>query len=496
MASKYKKFAAFAVITTLLGMQTHVVLAAEGDPLDETPPSVVENLTVTPGDESVTLSWDPATDNVGVAGYYLYTGVNPADGDENDYEFGSVAVENGATSYTLENLTNNLTYYFAVTAFDAEGNESEVYSSEVESTPEESEVGDFTAPTVSDAEALTSTLVMVEFSEEVAIPEDGASAFSLEATDGSLLDVIDAYVSSDDASIVMLVTTEQIAGAQYILTAGIEITDNNGNPLESGTSDTAVFSGSSLEAVETPDVEEVPVDAGSDTEFELDEVEATELTEIELVFSQEVSDAPTEAFVIQMADDASEELEVLSVIIDLENPKLVTLITEEMEAGADYIISVDTDVVNDDEQSISLDGNEMEFEAPTLDISDLIAPEDVTGLLAALSNESSILLSWTHSENTEGDLIEYLVYQSLDGGLSFGEAMEVLAAELGDLPTYEIDGLTPGETYTFKVTAVDENGNESDGELTTITLPESGPGMMAMGAFSLLGAGFLARRKE
>ena len=199
---------------------------------------------------------------------------------------------------------------------------------------------------------------------------------------------------------------------------------------------------------------------------------------------------------IQLADDASEEIEVLSVIIDLQDPSQVVLITEEMEAGEDYILSVETDVLNEDGQSISLDGNEMEFQAPTLNLADLIAPEDVTNLLAALLTESSIVLSWDPSEDSEGDLVEYFVYQSVDGGLSFGEAMELLASELGDAPRYEIDGLTPGETYTFKVTAVDENGNESDGELTTITLPESGPGMLAMGAFSLLGAGFVARRKK
>jgi hypothetical protein len=497
MASKYKKFAALAVMTTLLGLNAQMAFAEEAEPLDETAPSVVENLAATPGDTEVSLEWDPATDNVGVTGYYLYIGVNPADGDEDDYEFGSVAIEDGTTSYTVDNLTNNLTYYFAVSAFDAEGNESEEYSEEVEATPEESEVGDFTAPTVSDAEALTSTLVMVEFSEEVALPEDGATAFGIESSDGSVLNVIDAYVSSDDSTIVMLVTSDQVAGSQYILTAGISVTDMNDNPLESGTSDTAVFTGSSLSEIEVPEDDTSDDEPeGSDTEFELDDVEATELTEVELNFSQDVSTADASAFVIQLADDASEEIEVLSVIIDLEDPSEVILITEEMEAGADYIISVETDVLNADGESISLDGNEMEFEAPTLDLSDLIPPENVTSFLAELSNESTILLSWNHSEDSEGDLLEYFVYQSIDGGLSFGEAMEILAEELGDAPQYEVDGLTPGETYTFKVTARDENGNESDGEMTTITLPESGPGMMAMGALSLLGAGFIGRRKK
>ena len=102
-----------------------------------------------------------------------------------------------------------------------------------------------------------------------------------------------------------------------------------------------------------------------------------------------------------------------------------------------------------------------------------------------------MLLNWTASEDSEGDLAEYLVYQSLDGA-SFGDAVTIAKS----LTSYQANGLTPGETYTFKVTAVDENGNESDGVMTTITLPETGPGLLLMGGFSLLGAGVATRRKK
>lgn len=191
MASKYKKLLALATAVTVLGMQASVAFAEDTVADDETAPSMVENFVANPGDAEVVLEWDPSTDNVAVYGYYVYIGVSPADGDEDDYEFGSVSVEDGSTSYIVENLTNDLTYYFNVTAYDEAGNESE-FSTEAEVTPQESEVGDFTAPTVSDAEALTSSLATVEFSEEIVLPEDGASAFSIESSDGSVLDVIDA----------------------------------------------------------------------------------------------------------------------------------------------------------------------------------------------------------------------------------------------------------------------------------------------------------------
>ncbi len=76
--------------------------------------------------------------------------------------------------------------------------------------------------------------------------------------------------------------------------------------------------------------------------------------------------------------------------------------------------------------------------------------------------EESITISWIHSVNSAGDLLEYRVYvnQEVDG-------VVVPAAQ----NSYEKTGLTAAMEYEFKVTAVDETGNESAGvTLTTTTL--------------------------
>ncbi|MEK7145771.1 MAG: fibronectin type III domain-containing protein, partial [Patescibacteria group bacterium] len=126
----------------------------------------------------------------------------------------------------------------------------------------------------------------------------------------------------------------------------------------------------------------------------------------------------------------------------------------------------------------------------TLEIADLIAPEDITNFLAEALNETTAELNWTASIDTAGDLAHYLIYKSGDAGVTYSAALEVAES----LTSFNYDGLTPGATYTFKVTAMDENGNESEGVLTTVTLPETGPGMVALAGLSLLGAG-VARRK-
>jgi hypothetical protein len=70
----------------------------------------------------VTLAWDPNTEP-DLAGYRIYYGLL-----SDQYSF-SVDVGN-RTSYTLSNLESAKTYYFAATAYDQYGDESD-FSDEV-----------------------------------------------------------------------------------------------------------------------------------------------------------------------------------------------------------------------------------------------------------------------------------------------------------------------------------------------------------------------------
>lgn len=81
---------------------------------------------------TVTLSWDPPTTNADgtpitdLSGYKIYHGT-----ETGNY---SQSIDTGnATTYQIASLTDGLTYYFAVTAYDASGNESD-YSQEVSKT--------------------------------------------------------------------------------------------------------------------------------------------------------------------------------------------------------------------------------------------------------------------------------------------------------------------------------------------------------------------------
>jgi chitodextrinase len=81
-------------------------------PPDTTPPSTPANLTGVSGDPASTfLTWNASTDNVGVAGYYVFrNGVNIA--------------TTALTQYGDSGLTGATTYSYTVEAFDLGGNDS------------------------------------------------------------------------------------------------------------------------------------------------------------------------------------------------------------------------------------------------------------------------------------------------------------------------------------------------------------------------------------
>lgn len=77
---------------------------------------------------AATLQWGVSSDSR-VTGYRVYYGTS-----SRSYQpKGSGANAASSTSYVVGNLTVGATYYFAVTAYDASGNESD-FSAEVSKT--------------------------------------------------------------------------------------------------------------------------------------------------------------------------------------------------------------------------------------------------------------------------------------------------------------------------------------------------------------------------
>jgi fibronectin type 3 domain-containing protein len=71
------------------------------------------------------------------------------------------------------------------------------------------------------------------------------------------------------------------------------------------------------------------------------------------------------------------------------------------------------------------------------------------------ASTSSATLSWT--PNTETDLASYRIYVSTNQG-SYGAPVATVPAGTA---SYTVNGLAIGNTYYFRITAVDTAGNES-----------------------------------
>lgn len=119
-------------------------------PGDLTAPTVPAALTATAiNSTSVQLSWNAATDNVGVSGYRIYRN-------------GSVVTTTQGTTWTDQNLAAGTAYSYAVAAYDAFGNSSALTTTISVSTlpsgvlPGGSTAKDTTAPTAPAALATTS----------------------------------------------------------------------------------------------------------------------------------------------------------------------------------------------------------------------------------------------------------------------------------------------------------------------------------------------------
>ena len=561
------------LLTAMIVTGLTSMVFAQAGPADIELPSDVESLQADAGDGMASLSWDVATDNVGVEGYKVYYGTSSVTAQGGSYDF---TLEVGdVIEYDVENLDNDTEYYFAATAYDASGNESESYSFEVHAIPQKVEEveevvvpmgDDGKAPTVKSTESYSNVQIKVTFSEAVVLPEEEPqTAFLIKDNlTGEYLPLLDAEILNSDKKVVILETAPQDSSTEYILTAGITIEDVYGHSIRSGTSDTATFVGgegaykpvnvdvaeeiiedvvadsglgetvtdvvveealdslsgglgdasdslfgdlspeemAALEAALEAAVEEGDITGGVILEEApmlpkwVESVEAVSENQLEVVFSDPVSfvEAETHFMVVEAIEDDPSTLEVeegdilfISAEELMEDSMTVSLMVDGMEPGHDYLLSILNVVTLASSEAID-SGEGIAFQAPTLELVDIIPPEEITNLM---SNLTGALVTLTWNVSISEDAIEQVVYESMDGA-SYSE--RVVLPPL--VTEFEINDLMAGMTYWFKVTSKDAAGNESEGVVVQVTLPETGPGLALMFGISLLGTAATRRRKK
>ena len=405
----------FALITAVILAIPALSAFAAGEPEN------VTGLTATAVDStSIGLSWSSAKDSGGglVNHYRVYYGTTSVQ-TVGSGEYGSeVDTPNNSTSYVVTGLTANTTYYFAVTAIDSASVESEAYSVEANATTAADvaePTADTTSPTVVNVSSVDKQHAKIQFSEAVTLPDllpEAAFSITEQINPVNTLEIMGAVIDTQDATgaTVILETAVQTKDMNYIVTAGVAVTDVAGNPIISGSTDSGLFAGSDAEPVVATTAETTPP--------------AEEVTE------------PT--------------------------------VTE---------------------------GAAAEGEEVTEETADTTAPEDITALMLTFKEDMEkfiIVMDWTASLNTAKDLVDQILYQSMDRGTTYGAGTSLGA----DISHYELPDMEGGKEYTFKITTKDAAGNESVGVVKSIRLPQTGAGIGLLLLGSAGAAGRLLRRKQ
>ena len=147
------------------GNEETLTSAPTGPVWGDGPPGAPRNLTATPGNKEVTLSWDPPTDN-GNAPTTRYRIEWRVDGK--DYTRWSQWGTSRSTTYTTNdqaNLANGVKYFFRVKAENGSGNSYGPASEEVSATPTSGSAVDLGTPVLSNTENLHHGMVRLDWED-------------------------------------------------------------------------------------------------------------------------------------------------------------------------------------------------------------------------------------------------------------------------------------------------------------------------------------------
>jgi len=471
-----------------------IVAAAESD--------VVSGISATGGNNSVVLIWNTKKNknNEEAEKYRVKYDLKSVEaGEVDDYEYFIETLDN-IPSVKIENLENNKKYYFSVVAIFSDETETE-NSVEVSATP----IGELTAlpkenvfPEVISAEAISENKVKIKFSEEVVLPEKNPESAFLITEDGNeeiILEIIRIITKEDETdnanteknNEVILETELQTADKKYIVTASAQITNLDDYPIESGTTDTAVFNGfKPLEhpvATEEKEKEEDSIDSDAILEKLEDD---SENSENDNVLGLDLEDLPVKKST-DITGDLSDNIESEEES-DLESDEndVTTKEGNEEEENPEIAFLTLKDDQEEEEEDV-LKGEEK----------DITPPEDITNLVSQINQRITdflVTLRWKASKNSSGDLADQVIYRSTDKGKKWdnGKSLgkEAVKFEKVEQPETEV---------SYKITTKDKTGNESVGVIKSVKLPklvETGPGILIASGVAFIGFGLNNLRKR
>ena len=321
-------------------------------------------------------------------------------------------------------------------------------------------------------------------------------------------------------------------------------TPDSSTSYDLGSLDTGVAYYLSVTAVDTSDLEspEYSIETSAIPSDDATEVEdavaptvvnviAADKTHVLVGFSEEVKlpELLAEAaFTITEQINPANILEVTAAELYADDPmnKTVVLTTAEQTKNVNYIMTASVAIVDlagnpiesgntdsglflgSDAVSDTFSGGEIVMEEETTDVpvpelteeeeeEDVTPPEDITDLVLDFKADLEkfiITMNWTASINTAQDLVDQILYSSMDKGDTYDDGVSLGATA----DSHEVPNMEGGKEYTFKITTKDDSGNESVGVVKSIRLPQTGvgAGLLVLGSAAAANRALRRRRRN
>jgi chitodextrinase len=189
---------------------------------DTTPPTIPTDVTaISSSPTDVTVSWTASTDNIGVAGYRVY---------RNSVQIGTTP----NTTYSETGLFQATSYSYAVSAYDAAGNESGISSSVIATTQSDTTppTVSITSPTNNSTVSGITTPITANVSDNVGV---AGVQFKLDGNNLGAEDTVSPYsvtwntTTASDGSHTLTATARDTAGNSTVSTQ-VSVTVNNSTP--------------------------------------------------------------------------------------------------------------------------------------------------------------------------------------------------------------------------------------------------------------------------
>jgi chitodextrinase len=450
---------------------------------DTSPPSVPGGFAVAASSQtSMTLTWNPSTDNVGVVGYRVYSG---------SISRGTTS----STSFTVTGLSCGTSYRFGVEAFDADGNRSA--KAGLDASTAACPAADTTAPTVptglrvSGATQTALTLSWDPSTDSVAVAgygryrngvlvsQGGETSFTFTGlTCGTTYSTgVDAYDAAGNRSAKALVTVTTAAcpdtkapSAPTRLTASgatrssitlswsASVDDvavigygrfRNDSLVSSGTETSFTFTGLSCGTSYTLAVD--AYDAAGNRSPKAQSLASTTAcppdstapsTPAGLRLAASTQTSITLAWLASTDNVGVGGYTVYNGITALGNTASLTFTVSGLTCGTSYSLAVDAYDAAANRSAKAV------ISTSTSPCPDLSPPSPPANLVASATTPGSVTLSWTASLDNVG-VAGYTVY---NGGAGVATATST---------SFTLSGLTCGTSYSLAVDAYDAAGNHS-----------------------------------